>query len=84
MHLQGVPIVVVSAWLRHADPAFTMLTHVHSQNDALKIAVAKLKVLRGSSACRDSWFSVADAAMVRRCVSGCPARGALRGAHCQD
>ena len=38
MHLQGVPIVVVSAWLGHADPAFTMRTYVHSQNDALKTA----------------------------------------------
>ena len=36
MHLQGEPIVVVSAWLGHADPAFTTRTYVHSQNDALK------------------------------------------------
>jgi integrase len=43
MHLQGVPIVVVSAWLGHADPAFTMRTYVHSQNEALKIAAASLQ-----------------------------------------
>jgi integrase len=36
MHLQGEPIVVVSAWLGHADPAFTTRTCGHSQNDALK------------------------------------------------
>ena len=36
MHLQGEPIVVVSAWLGHADPAFTTRTYGHSQNDALK------------------------------------------------
>ena len=43
MHLQGVPIVVVSAWLGHADPAFTMRTYVHSQNDALKTAAMSLQ-----------------------------------------
>ena len=43
MHLQGVPIAVVSAWLRHADPAFTMRVYVHSQDDALKIAAATLQ-----------------------------------------
>jgi integrase len=43
MHLQGVPIVVVSAWLGHADPAFTMRTYVHSQNDALKTAAVCLQ-----------------------------------------
>jgi integrase len=45
MHLQGVPIVVVSAWLGHADPAFTMRTYVHSQNDALKAAAASLQAV---------------------------------------
>jgi integrase len=29
MHMQGVPIVVISQWLGHADPAFTMRTYVH-------------------------------------------------------
>jgi integrase len=43
MHLQGVPIAVVSAWLGHADPAFTMRTYVHSQDDALKMAAASLQ-----------------------------------------
>jgi integrase len=40
MHAQGVPIAVISAWLGHADPAFTMRTYVHAQNDALKDAAA--------------------------------------------
>ena len=31
MHLQGVPIVTISAWLGHADPAFTMRTYTHNQ-----------------------------------------------------
>jgi integrase len=43
MHMQGVPIVVISQWLGHADPAFTMRTYVHSQDDALKIAAASLQ-----------------------------------------
>jgi integrase len=43
MHMQGVPIVVIAQWLGHADPAFTMPTYVHSQNDALKIAATTLQ-----------------------------------------
>lgn len=43
MHLQGVPIAIISAWLGHADPAFTMRVYVHSQDDALKIAAATLQ-----------------------------------------
>jgi integrase len=38
MHLRGVPIAVISAWLGHATPAFTMATYVHSQDDALTAA----------------------------------------------
>jgi integrase len=40
VHAQAVPIAVISAWLGHADPAFTMRTYVHAQNDALKAAAA--------------------------------------------
>ena len=43
MHMQGVPMVVISQWLGHADPAFTMRTYVHSQDDALKKAAATLQ-----------------------------------------
>lgn len=38
MHAQSVPIAVISAWLGHSDPAFTMRTYVHTQNDGLKAA----------------------------------------------
>lgn len=38
MTLQKVPIVLVSAWLGHADVSFTMRTYVHAQPDALKEA----------------------------------------------
>jgi integrase len=43
MHMQGLPIVVISQWLGHADPAFTMRTYVHSQDDALKLAAETLQ-----------------------------------------
>jgi integrase len=36
MHLRGVPIAVIAAWLGHASAAFTMAVYTHSQDDALK------------------------------------------------
>ncbi|MFR9752599.1 tyrosine-type recombinase/integrase [Nocardia sp. 004] len=45
MHLQGVPIAVISEWLGHADSAFTMRTYVHSQNDALATAAGTLEAV---------------------------------------
>ena len=38
MHLRGVPIAVIAAWLGHASAAFTMSVYAHSQDDALKAA----------------------------------------------
>ena len=38
MHLQGVPIALVAAWLGHADVSFTLRTYVHAQPDALGLA----------------------------------------------
>lgn len=38
MHLRGVPIAVISAWLGHASAAFTMAVYAHSQDEALKAA----------------------------------------------
>ncbi|HWT47793.1 MAG TPA: tyrosine-type recombinase/integrase [Mycobacterium sp.] len=43
MHAQAVLIAVISAWVGHADPAFTMRTYVHAQNDALKAAADTLE-----------------------------------------
>ncbi|WP_369597552.1 site-specific integrase [Rhodococcus sp. WWJCD1] len=45
LHLQGVPIAVISAWLGHSDNAFTMRTYVHSQNQALLGAADTLQSL---------------------------------------
>lgn len=42
MHLNGVPIVVIAAWLGHADPGFTLRTYAHSTNDALADVAAVL------------------------------------------
>jgi integrase len=49
MHSQGVPIAVISAWLGHADPAFTMRTYVHASDDALAVAAAGLARIVGGA-----------------------------------
>jgi integrase len=38
MHLQGVSIALVAAWLGHADVSFTLRTYVHAQPEALEMA----------------------------------------------
>jgi integrase len=38
MHLQGVPVAVIAAWIGHKDASTTMKIYAHSQNDALKAA----------------------------------------------
>jgi integrase len=43
LHLQGVPTAVIAAWLGHADPAFTMRTYVHSQEESLRVAAKALR-----------------------------------------
>ena len=40
MHLRGVPIAVIAAWLGDASAAFTMAVYAHSQGDALKAAAS--------------------------------------------
>ncbi|MGI8869473.1 MAG: site-specific integrase [Mycobacteriales bacterium] len=45
MHLDGVPVAVIAAWLGHADGAFTMRTYVHSQDDALRHAAERLTIV---------------------------------------
>lgn len=45
LHLQGVPVAVIAAWIGHSDASFTMKVYAHSQNDALKDAA---KVLGGA------------------------------------
>jgi integrase len=42
MHLEGVPIAVIAAWLGHASSAFIMATCVHSQESALADAARRL------------------------------------------
>lgn len=43
LHLQGQPVGVITLWLGHADPAFTLRTYVHPTDDALKGAAAALQ-----------------------------------------
>jgi integrase len=42
MHLQGVPVAVIAAWIGHKDASLTMKLYAHSQEDALKAASATL------------------------------------------
>lgn len=42
LHLQGVPVAVIAAWIGHTDASFTMRVYAHSQNDALKGAAEAL------------------------------------------
>lgn len=42
MHLNGVPTVVIAAWLGHQDPGFTLRTYAHSNDNALADAAAVL------------------------------------------
>lgn len=43
MSLRGVQPAVISAWLGHANAAFTMKTYVHSQDPALRAAGSTLQ-----------------------------------------
>lgn len=43
MHLRGVPIAVIAAWLGHSSAAFTMATYAHSQDEALKAAAQSFR-----------------------------------------
>jgi integrase len=38
MHLQGVPVAVITAWIGHKDAWLTMKLYAHSQDDALRWA----------------------------------------------
>lgn len=53
LHLRGVPLAVISAWLGHADPAFTPRTYATSQSDVLREAEAVLGDAIGSGDARD-------------------------------
>lgn len=42
LHLQGVPVAVIAAWIGHSDASFTLRTYAHSQHEALQAAAAVL------------------------------------------
>lgn len=42
MHLDGVPVAVIAAWIGHSDPTLTLRVYAHSQDDALKMAGSSL------------------------------------------
>ncbi|MDZ7918144.1 MAG: site-specific integrase [Rhodococcus sp. (in: high G+C Gram-positive bacteria)] len=43
MHLQGIPIAVIAAWLGHASAAFTLSVYAHSQEEALMEAASSFE-----------------------------------------
>ena len=45
MHLQGVPVAVIAAWIGHEDASLTMRLYAHSQDDALRMAGESLNRL---------------------------------------
>ncbi len=47
MHLNGVPAVVIAAWLGHTDARFTLATYAHSTDAALADAGATLGTVLG-------------------------------------
>jgi integrase len=40
MHLQGIPVAVIAAWIGHKDASLTLRLYAHSQDPALKAAGA--------------------------------------------
>ncbi|RWA19286.1 site-specific integrase [Mycolicibacterium brumae] len=42
MHLDGVPIAVIAAWIGHSDATLPLKVYAHSQDDALKAAGSSL------------------------------------------
>ena len=62
MHLQGVPVAVIAAWIGHKDASLTMKLYGHSQDDALKAAGATLNRVRIPATvwwrCSFSWEAV--------------------------
>ena len=42
MHLDGVPVAVIAAWIGHSDPTLTLRVYAHSQDDALRAAGTSL------------------------------------------
>ena len=49
MHLDGVPVAVIAAWIGHSDPTLTLRVYAHSQDDALKAAGVSLDRSKTSS-----------------------------------
>lgn len=45
MHMRGVPVAVIAAWLGHQDAGFTLRTYAHSTNDALADAATVLSAI---------------------------------------
>jgi integrase len=42
MHLQGIPVAVIAAWIGHKDASLTLKLYAHSQTDWLTVAADSL------------------------------------------
>jgi integrase len=69
MHLQDVPIAVISAWLGRASEAFTMATYVHSQPESLNTAAQSFAQIVTIQADSNAW-SEPEMSLTRVACSG--------------
>tara|TARA_B100001989_G_C24216168_1_gene305581 strand:+ start:217 stop:360 length:144 start_codon:yes stop_codon:yes gene_type:complete len=46
MHLDGVPVAVIAAWIGHKDASLATKFYAHSQDDALKLAAMSVDYLQ--------------------------------------
>jgi hypothetical protein len=53
MHLQGVPVAVIAAWIGDKDDALTMRLYAHSQDEALRAAATTVEYFVTSSVTRN-------------------------------
>jgi len=49
LHLRGVPARIISEWMGHASPSFTVSVYTHSQDQALNDAGSTLATMYGVS-----------------------------------
>lgn len=54
MHMRGVPVAVIAAWLGHQDAGFTLRTYAHSTSDALADAATVLNSITTAKPSKDA------------------------------
>ncbi|WP_081396004.1 tyrosine-type recombinase/integrase [Mycobacterium colombiense] len=62
LHLDGVRVAVIAAWIGHKDASRTMKLYAHSQDDALKLAATAVdycNIERNTEVAGDSESTIA-------------------------